>query len=139
MKERIASRSELEGFPESRLPAFTDEEIEYIKGTYDFFGLNVYSTRYATTKDYGIREDTHWLYDAGFEASADEEWQTSASEWLKVRWHYFTFHTYVQELTSLLLILICYGSLHFLNYRPYHLQMRWSHYKFQDNNKTLRF
>lgn len=37
-------RSKKEGFQKSRLPEFTDEEIEYIKGTHDFFGLNYYST-----------------------------------------------------------------------------------------------
>ncbi|KAJ8976262.1 hypothetical protein NQ317_006340 [Molorchus minor] len=44
MKTRIAMRSELEGFNQSRLPEFTQEEIDYINGTYDYLGLNTYST-----------------------------------------------------------------------------------------------
>uniref|UniRef100_A0A6P7H069 beta-glucosidase n=1 Tax=Diabrotica virgifera virgifera TaxID=50390 RepID=A0A6P7H069_DIAVI len=44
VKERVAYRSKLEGFTESRLPAFTEDEIKYIKGTSDYLGLNHYST-----------------------------------------------------------------------------------------------
>ncbi|KAI7815256.1 glycoside hydrolase, partial [Rhyzopertha dominica] len=44
MKRLVANRSALEGFPESRLPEFTQEEIEYIKGTSDYLGLNHYTT-----------------------------------------------------------------------------------------------
>lgn len=83
MKEIVANRSRLEGFNESRLPTFTDEEISYIKGTYDFFGLNVYTTKYATTKDYPIGI-THWNYDTSAEVSYDDDWQIAASEWLRV-------------------------------------------------------
>ncbi|XP_074038490.1 myrosinase 1 isoform X2 [Leptinotarsa decemlineata] len=44
MKTRIAMRSKLEGFNESRLPELTQEEIAYIKGTNDFFAVNTYTT-----------------------------------------------------------------------------------------------
>jgi len=40
MQERIDSRSFLEGFATSRLPPFSQEEIDFINGTYDFFALN---------------------------------------------------------------------------------------------------
>lgn len=40
MIDRIANRSALEGFARSRLPEFTQEEIDYINGTHDFFALN---------------------------------------------------------------------------------------------------
>lgn len=32
MIERVAMRSKLEGFKDSRLPSFTSEEINYVKG-----------------------------------------------------------------------------------------------------------
>lgn len=44
MKERIAARSYLEGFNESRLPSFTEEEKEIIKGTVDFMCVNIYTS-----------------------------------------------------------------------------------------------
>ncbi|KAB0804172.1 hypothetical protein PPYR_01142 [Photinus pyralis] len=44
VKQIVAKRSKEEGFPESRLPRLTAEEIGFIKGTSDFFGLNHYAT-----------------------------------------------------------------------------------------------
>lgn len=37
----------------SRLPEFTPEEIKRIKGTYDYFGFNHYTTVLAFPVDYG--------------------------------------------------------------------------------------
>lgn len=49
MIDRIAERSKDQGYETSRLPAFTDEEIKYIKGTSDYFGLNHYSSYKSNT------------------------------------------------------------------------------------------
>lgn len=38
--DRVGNRSLNEGFARSRLPEFTPEEIEFIRGTSDFFCLN---------------------------------------------------------------------------------------------------
>ncbi|XP_052745821.1 lactase/phlorizin hydrolase-like [Bicyclus anynana] len=46
LKKRVAARSAEQGYPRSRLPEFTPEEIEFVKGTSDYFGLNHYSTNY---------------------------------------------------------------------------------------------
>ncbi|GBP05950.1 Myrosinase 1 [Eumeta japonica] len=57
MKEKIAAKSEKQGYPRSRLPEFTPEEIEYVRGSADFFGLNHYTTEivYRNESVYGIR------------------------------------------------------------------------------------
>ncbi|XP_075986680.1 myrosinase 1-like [Anticarsia gemmatalis] len=46
--KRIAQKSAEQGFPRSRLPKLSPEEIEYIKGTSDFYGFNHYSTKFYT-------------------------------------------------------------------------------------------
>lgn len=43
MKERIAYRSQLEGLKQSRLPTFTEDEKDYIRGTNDVFGIQTYN------------------------------------------------------------------------------------------------
>ncbi|XP_063224926.1 myrosinase 1-like [Bacillus rossius redtenbacheri] len=45
MKERVARNSKAEGLRRSRLPEFGPEWVDYIKGSYDFFGLNHYTTK----------------------------------------------------------------------------------------------
>lgn len=42
MKERIAYRSQIEGFERSRLPEFTEEEKRLIRGTSDYFCMQIY-------------------------------------------------------------------------------------------------
>ncbi|XP_038218664.1 myrosinase 1-like [Zerene cesonia] len=41
----VASKSEKEGYSTSRLPKFTAEEIEFVKGTADYYGFNYYTSR----------------------------------------------------------------------------------------------
>lgn len=44
VKERVAAKSKAQGFPRSRLIEFTPEEVDYVRGTSDVFGLNHYTT-----------------------------------------------------------------------------------------------
>lgn len=44
VKKFVKQRSAREGYITSRLPEFTHDEIEYMKGTYDFLAINHYST-----------------------------------------------------------------------------------------------
>lgn len=85
MIDRIAERSKLEGFPTSRLPSFTEEEIEYIKGTSDFFGINYYSgfmVQY--TDDYGIGQPGYYN-DKSVNTYSRDEWEASpVVEWQEV-------------------------------------------------------
>ena len=45
MREKIDAKSESQGFPESRLPSFTDEESAMILGSSDFLGMNFYTAQ----------------------------------------------------------------------------------------------
>ncbi|CAG9794817.1 unnamed protein product [Diatraea saccharalis] len=48
----VGEKSKQQGYPESRLPEFTKEETEFVKGTSDFYGFNHYSTKFYTRKTY---------------------------------------------------------------------------------------
>ncbi|XP_049837071.1 myrosinase 1-like [Schistocerca gregaria] len=48
VRQQVDANSKAEGRPRSRLPTFTQEEIEYIRGTADFFGMNNYNVTFVT-------------------------------------------------------------------------------------------
>ncbi|XP_010862373.4 lactase-phlorizin hydrolase isoform X1 [Esox lucius] len=82
MKTIIRERSLAAGLSKSRLPEFTPAEIQRIKGTYDFFGFNHYTTVLAFPVAYGNLQ--HYDADRGAGTIADRTWLDSGSSWLKV-------------------------------------------------------
>lgn len=82
MKERIAARSLEQGFPRSRLPELTPEEIEYIRGTSDFFGLNHYVSNlvYRNESVIGNYQSPSLRDDLGVNFYTPPEWQIGESE-----------------------------------------------------------
>ncbi|XP_050305714.1 myrosinase 1-like [Anthonomus grandis grandis] len=77
MIDRIANRSKLEGLARSRLPEFTQEEIDYINGTHDFFAINTYKVYKARNTenpisypdfnfDMGVTYENQYFYPEGF-------------------------------------------------------------------------
>ncbi|KAJ8973917.1 hypothetical protein NQ317_000462 [Molorchus minor] len=86
MIDRVGFRSENENFTESRLPEFTDEEIEYIKGTYDFVGLNSYSTELIRdVNEEGFGEPS-FDKDLRVQSLTDPSWNTTSYGWAIVPW-----------------------------------------------------
>lgn len=83
MKDKIAQNSLEQGYPRSRLLEFTPEEIAYLKGTYDFFGLNHYTTAMVKHKSLTLTIPS-LLDDVSAEIYHDPTWPLSASIWLKV-------------------------------------------------------
>ncbi|XP_063932893.1 myrosinase 1-like [Zophobas morio] len=84
MIDRIAERSKQEGFSKSRLPEFTTDEIEYIKGTYDFLSLNTYSTYLVNwTEEYPIGNPS-WDADISVTTYQDPSWIGSTSPTLDI-------------------------------------------------------
>ncbi|XP_038218657.1 myrosinase 1-like [Zerene cesonia] len=53
VERHMAELSKKQGYPESRLPAFSIEEIELIRGTYDYYGLNHYTSRVIRSRQPG--------------------------------------------------------------------------------------
>jgi len=77
-----------------RLPSFTEEEKELVKGTSDFFGLNHYSTAYAfkpkgkaeTTSMWGNVQSGGYFDDQDCELLDDPEWARTDMDWGVVPW-----------------------------------------------------
>ncbi|XP_029968164.1 lactase-phlorizin hydrolase-like [Salarias fasciatus] len=83
MKTRARERSLAGGLSESRLPEFTPEEIQRIKGTHDYFGLNHYTSVLA----FPITIPPEFQdYEADKEVAviSDRAWIESGSPWLRI-------------------------------------------------------
>ncbi|XP_060534450.1 myrosinase 1-like isoform X2 [Cylas formicarius] len=81
MIDRIAAKSKQDNYPFSRLPEFTQEEIEFIKGTNDFLPLNYYTSALVQYADEWTGAPSYWL-DINVQTFANESWPKSASDWL---------------------------------------------------------
>ncbi|KAG7300652.1 hypothetical protein JYU34_014960 [Plutella xylostella] len=84
----IAENSKREGYPFSRLPDFTQEEIELVRGTYDYLGLNHYTSRTviqhasADTLPANIAFTGSTEFNVSF--SGREEWGAGSSFWFRI-------------------------------------------------------
>ena len=58
-----------------RLPEFTEEEKSSIKGTGDFFALNMYTTSMIEHKEFPPEVDWNYLTDRKLEESVNPSWQ----------------------------------------------------------------
>lgn len=87
MRKRIDEISRRQGFPRSRLPHFTKEEVENLKHSADFLGLNHYTT-YLVSKGNGkISVQPSYNEDMGVVITQKPEWPKSNSTWLRVSIH----------------------------------------------------
>lgn len=105
MKERVAAKSAAQGFARSRLPELSSEEVDLIRGTSDFFGLNHYTTSilYRNESVYTFYEVPSMYDDLETASYALPEWKSSAADWLKVLIHIF----YSFRLSILFRLLSC--------------------------------
>ena len=71
VKNVVGNRSAAAGIP-SRLPSFTEEEKNMIKGSYDLFGLNHYSTDKVADRTPGDEQSMNG--DESFSKSGDPAW-----------------------------------------------------------------
>ncbi|XP_060578197.1 lactase/phlorizin hydrolase-like [Ruditapes philippinarum] len=83
MKEKICNRSIARGDNECRLPSFTEQEINDLKGSADFMGINVFTGYLCTEESFAIEENGFWQ-DSATKCIKDPKWKASGSFWLKV-------------------------------------------------------
>ncbi|XP_045765371.1 myrosinase 1-like [Maniola jurtina] len=85
VRERIDNMSRIQGYPRSRLPVFTPEEVEMVRGTSDFFGINHYTSVWVSPSEM----EPGWLvpsldHDVGAKSEQDPKWPIPGVEWLAV-------------------------------------------------------
>lgn len=79
----VDANSEKEGLQVSRLPKFTANEIESLKGSADFFGLNYYTSFYV---EEGVAVNVTYPSFAADQNAlliANETWPVAKSWWLR--------------------------------------------------------
>ncbi|XP_053683751.1 myrosinase 1-like isoform X2 [Sabethes cyaneus] len=87
VKERVDSLSREQGFSKSRLPKFTAEEIDRIRGTADYFGLNTYTTRLVSKNDENNAADyavPSFEHDSAVIFTVNSSWPSAQTTWLKI-------------------------------------------------------
>ncbi|XP_050361906.1 myrosinase 1-like [Nymphalis io] len=100
MKEKIAAKSKAQGFPRSRLPEFTPEEIELVRGSSDFLAINHYTTNlvYRNESVVGYHASPSYFDDIEVVSYTDNSWEGSASNWLNVLpWGFHKLLTKLRE------------------------------------------
>lgn len=81
----VDEKSSRQNYSRSRLPKFTPNEVEFIKGTADFFGLNHYTTYLLSMADKEVGAIPSHENDVGIVRVQDPKWPSkSSSDWLKV-------------------------------------------------------
>ena len=87
MKKKIAMKSAAQGFPKSRLPEFTSDEIELVRGSSDFFGLNHYLTYYVYRNDsiQNSYEVPSFMDDLDVSTYYLDDWKIGESNFTKVK------------------------------------------------------
>lgn len=87
MIDRIGNFSQRQGFAKSRLPAFTQEEINKLKGSADFFGFNTYTTSLVYKNDAANTAnfpEPSFDHDRGIIEYQDPSWPATGSTWFRV-------------------------------------------------------
>lgn len=90
MIDRIGALSKQQGFSKSRLPHFTPLEIERIRNTSDFFGINSYTSVLVKRNDRNNSANhkiPSFQHDVGVIETSDPSWPKSGSVWLFVSIH----------------------------------------------------
>ncbi|XP_070575696.1 cytosolic beta-glucosidase-like [Ptychodera flava] len=97
MKQFILKKSTAQGLTASRLPEFTEEEKQLIKGTADFLGANYYTTVYVGAKERQVMPPG-FFKDQDFMTWDDEGWPTSGAGWMRpVPWGFREYLNWIHK------------------------------------------
>ncbi|XP_053618470.1 myrosinase 1-like [Plodia interpunctella] len=86
LEKFIAEKSAKQGYRTSRLPAFTSAEIELVRGTYDFYGMNLYTSRVVSATDQ-VKRDWFPFADSdelNAALTVDPSWTVACNDWIAV-------------------------------------------------------
>ncbi|XP_048001125.1 myrosinase 1-like [Leguminivora glycinivorella] len=95
LEKYMAEKSKREGYPRSRFPPFTQDEIQLLKGSFDYYGLNHYTSRIVRTattetrlshkpRDKLLEFTSRGAKEIGAMLEAPAHWKIGQSPWLKV-------------------------------------------------------
>lgn len=109
MREAVDKKSEQQGRPFSRMPRFTTDQIESLRGSADFLALNYYTSGYAAPISESSEDINPIEHDSEVFTFHDPEWKKSRSPWLVqvpqglydilhwIRTHYNNPEVYISE------------------------------------------
>ena len=83
LKDRVAKFSKAENFTRTRLTELSLGEVDYVRGTFDFLGLNHYTTNLASPKEEPAGAPPSYAKDVGVLKEQDQSWPPSAARWLR--------------------------------------------------------
>ncbi|XP_059049865.1 lactase/phlorizin hydrolase-like [Achroia grisella] len=101
LKKRIAAKSAKQGFPRSRLNEFTAQEVDYVRGTADFFGLNHYTSFlvYRNESVYGLYPVPSYKDDLGVIQYQPNEWKIGESDRIMYApWGFYNLLTKIRKI-----------------------------------------
>ncbi|KAJ8710358.1 hypothetical protein PYW07_009724 [Mythimna separata] len=84
IQQFLDNAAKKEGYHRPRLPTFTAEEIELVRGTYDFYGLNHYTTRKVRKAKFGEEIESWPFYgskELGIVLENDRSWPLGSVDW----------------------------------------------------------
>ncbi|KAJ2953848.1 hypothetical protein O0L34_g1479 [Tuta absoluta] len=96
VKLMVAAKSHQQGYPRTRLPKLTANDVELIRGTADFMGINHYTTQlvYRNESVYGKNQIPSAMDDMDVMFFQPDSWTPSVAPWLKsVPWGFYKLLT----------------------------------------------
>ncbi|KAK6184281.1 hypothetical protein SNE40_006781 [Patella caerulea] len=84
VKKRVEIKSRESGLESSRLPEFTESEKQINKGSADFYGITYWTGEIISALEKTHDNVTSLKNDKGVCSKFDPQWESCASEWLKI-------------------------------------------------------